>query len=143
MIGRALRAGVDLEAIGERTILIDCDVIEADGGTRTASINGGFVALVDALRTIELERDPIRCFVAAVSVGIIGKKVLLDLDYQEDSQAEVDMNVVMNDKGEFIEVQGTAEGEPFSAEQLSKMLKTAHKGIKKIIDCQKKVLRRE
>ena len=141
MIGRALRAGVDLDAIGERTILIDCDVIEADGGTRTASINGGFVALVDALKALKLEINPIKCFIAAVSVGIVGKKVLLDLDYSEDSVADVDMNVVMNDKGEFVEIQGTAEGALFTSNDLDRMLKTAGAGIKKIIEVQRKVLR--
>jgi len=141
MIGRALRASIDLDAIGERTIIIDCDVIEADGGTRTASINGGFVALVDALKTLKLEENPVRCFIAAVSVGIVGKKVLLDLDYSEDSVADVDMNVVMNDRGEFVEIQGTAEGALFTSSELDKMLKTAGAGIKKIIEAQKKALR--
>ncbi len=141
MIGRALRAAVDLDAIGERTIVVDCDVIEADGGTRTASINGGFVALVDALRSVGLEEQVLRGFVAAVSVGIVGKRVLLDLDYSEDSRADVDMNVVMNDRGEYIEIQGTAEGDVFSDAELARMLKLAGSGIKKIITEQKKVLK--
>ena len=141
MIGRALRASIDLDAIGERTIIIDCDVIEADGGTRTASINGGFVALVDALNALKLEANPVKCIIAAVSVGIVGRKILLDLDYSEDSVADVDMNVVMNDKGEFVEIQGTAEGSLFTSSELDKMLKTAGAGIKKIIETQKKALR--
>ena len=113
MIGRALRAVVDLEAIGERTIIIDCDVIEADGGTRTASITGGFMALYDALRLMRLEEAALRGSVAAVSVGIVDGRVLLDLDYSEDSRAEVDMNFVMDSDGQYIEIQGTAEGRVF------------------------------
>lgn len=141
LIGRSLRAVVDLRVLGERTITIDCDVIEADGGTRTAAINGGFVALVEALRSLGLERTSLTSFVAAVSVGVIGGKVLLDIDYAEDSNAEVDMNIVMNDRGEYIEVQGTAEGAAFGEEDLARMLKTAGRGIRQIIGAQKKVLR--
>lgn len=140
MIGRALRAAVDLEALGERTILIDCDVIEADGGTRTASINGAFVAMIDALKSSDLRDDPLKGFIAAVSVGVIDGKVLLDLNYEEDSSADVDMNIVMNDREEFVEVQGTAEGDLFSNDELLRMLKLAGKGIKKIIGEQKRVL---
>jgi ribonuclease PH len=141
LIGRALRAVVDLTAIGERTITIDCDVIEADGGTRTASINGGFVALVDALRTLKLERTALSGFVAAVSVGIVGGKVFLDLDYEEDSAADVDMNVVMNDAGQYIELQGTAEQNPFGEKELERMLESARLGINRLIKEQKRVLR--
>ncbi len=141
LIGRALRTAVDLGKLGERTITVDCDVIEADGGTRTAAINGGFVALVEALRGLGLDAAAMRSFVAAVSVGVIGGKAMLDLDYEEDSTAEVDMNVVMNDHGQYIEVQGTAEGNPFSEEDLARMLKIARHGIKQVIRAQKKVLR--
>jgi ribonuclease PH len=140
LIGRALRAAVDLDKLGERTITIDCDVIEADGGTRTAAINGGFVALVDALRGLGLEKTVLKSFMAAVSVGIIDGRVACDLDYVEDSGAEVDMNVVMNDHGHYVEVQGTAEGDVFSEEDLAGMLKSARRGIKQIIRAQKKVL---
>lgn len=140
LIGRALRTAVDLSKLGERTITVDCDVVEADGGTRTAAINGGFVALVEALRGLDLDAEVLRSFVAAVSVGIIGGKAMLDLDYGEDSTAEVDMNVVMNDHGRYVEVQGTAEGNPFSEEDLARMLKVARRGIKQVIKAQKKVL---
>lgn len=140
LIGRALRTTVDLGKLGERTITVDCDVVEADGGTRTAAINGGFVALVEALRGLDLDAEVLRSFVAAVSVGIIGGKAMLDLDYGEDSTAEVDMNVVMNDHGRYVEVQGTAEGNPFSEEDLARMLKVARRGIKQVIKAQKKVL---
>jgi ribonuclease PH len=141
LIGRTMRSAVDLGKIGERTIIIDCDVIEADGGTRTASINGGFVALVDALQSLKLEKTALQSFVAAVSVGMVGGKVLLDIDYSEDSRADVDMNVVMNDHGEYIEVQGTAEESTFSGEELASMLKMAGAGIKRLIKEQKKTLR--
>lgn len=141
LIGRALRAVVDLDKIGERTVYIDCDVIEADGGTRTASINGSFVVLAEALRGLDLEKEALRGSVAAVSVGIIGGKVLLDLNYEEDSRAEVDMNVVMNDKGQYIEIQGTAEGGVFGEDDLARMLKAAKLGVKRLIREQKKVLR--
>ncbi|MGE5545122.1 MAG: ribonuclease PH, partial [Bacillota bacterium] len=118
LVGRALRAAVDFEALGERTIWIDCDVIQADGGTRTASITGAFVAMCLAMRVLKeqglIERMPVRDYVAAISVGIVDGEVVLDLEYSEDSRAEVDMNVVMTDKGEFIEIQGTAEGKPFT-----------------------------
>lgn len=141
LIGRSLRAAVDLRALGDRTITVDCDVIEADGGTRTAAINGGFVALVEALRVLGLERTALRSFIAAVSVGIKEGKVLLDIDYVEDSSAEVDMNVVMNSEGKYIEVQGTAEGAVFSGGDLERMLKSAGRGISQIIRAQKKALR--
>jgi ribonuclease PH len=144
LIGRAMRSVVDLEALGERTIWLDCDVIQADGGTRTASITGAFVALKDALLfAIEnklIEVQPIRDYVAAVSVGIIDGEPRLDLSYAEDSVAEVDMNVVMTESGKFIEVQGTAETEPFGRQHLDELLDLAGGGIKKIIDIQKNVL---
>jgi ribonuclease PH len=141
LIGRSLRTAVDLKALGERTILIDCDVIEADGGTRTAAINGATVALVDTLREIGLVEGVFMGFVGAVSVGIVGGRVLLDLDYLEDSSAEVDMNVVMNDAGRYIEVQGTAEQETFGPEELARMLKTAGAGIRRLIKEQKRALK--
>ena len=133
LIGRSLRAAVDLTALGERSITIDCDVIQADGGTRTASITGAFVALQDAVERLiargELENNPIRYQVAAVSVGVYQDEVVLDLDYAEDSSAETDMNVVMTSNGGFVEIQGTAEGEPFAAQQLQAMLAMAELGI--------------
>jgi len=122
LIGRSIRAGVDLEKIGERTIIIDCDVLEADGGTRTASVNGGFMVIASALRRLGIASDAIDSFVAAVSVGIVGGKVALDLDYVEDSSAEVDMNIVMNERGELIEIQGTAEDGTFTEEDLGRWL---------------------
>ena len=144
LVGRALRSVVNLEALGERTILIDCDVIQADGGTRTASITGAFVALVDALGTL-LERNslqtmPLLGYLAAVSVGKVRGEILLDLAYSEDSIAEVDMNVVMIENGEFVEVQGTAEGQPFSRAELDALLAAAEKGIRELIAVQKLVL---
>ncbi len=141
LIGRSLRAAVHLERIGERSIIIDCDVLEADGGTRTASINGGFLALASVLSGEGLVREALKHFVGAVSVGLIGGKVYLDLDYSEDFEADVDMNVVMTDSGGFVEVQGTAEEEPFSGNQLDGMLRSARKGIGRIVEAQKKVLR--
>ena len=141
LIGRSIRAGVDLEKIGERTIIVDCDVLEADGGTRTASVNGGFMAVASALRRLRIAAGSIDSFVAAVSVGIVGGKVALDLDYVEDSSAGVDMNIVMNERGELIEVQGTAEDGTFTEEDLGKMLKVARKGIRTIVKEQKKGLR--
>ncbi len=144
LIGRALRAAVDLRALGERTITVDCDVIQADGGTRTASITGGYVALVDAVRSLMgkglLERDPILRQVAAVSVGIYQGVPILDLDYAEDSSAETDMNIVMDDKGGFVEIQGTAEKRPFTREELVAMLDLAEKGIAFLIKKQKEAL---
>jgi ribonuclease PH len=138
MIGRALRAVADLEALGERAVIIDCDVIEADGGTRTASITGGFIALADALRASGLDGRVLRGFVAAVSVGLVGGKVLLDLDYSEDSTAEVDMNFVMDDESRYIEIQGTAEGRVFGEAELERMKDLAKRGIKRLIALQKK-----
>ncbi len=139
LIGRSLRSAVDLELLGEVTVWIDCDVIQADGGTRTASITGAFVALYRALERTE-KLHAIKSFVAAVSVGIVNGEFLLDLNYEEDSMAEVDMNIVMNDRGEFVEVQGTAEGKPFSREELNRLLDLGEKGIKKLIEIQKETL---
>ena len=133
LIGRSLRACIDLEAIGERTITIDCDVLQADGGTRTAAITGGYVALADAMDALisrgQLERNPLHGQVAAVAVGIVGGEAMLDLDYAEDAEAETDMNVVMNSGGAFIEVQGTAEGHAFRREELDMLLDLAAGGI--------------
>ena len=144
LIGRALRAAVDLNALGERTITVDCDVLQADGGTRTASITGGFVALFDAVEAVRrqrnLERSPIHGMVASVSVGIVGGQAVLDLDYEEDSQAETDMNVVMNDAGAFIELQGTAEGHAFRMQELEAMLALARLGIGQIVAKQRECL---
>jgi len=145
LIGRALRAVIDLSSLGERTLWIDCDVIQADGGTRTASITGGFVALVDALNRLKKEgkisKIPIRNFVAAISVGIVNQELILDLTYEEDSQAEVDMNVVMTASGEFIEIQGTSERKTFNKEQMDKLLVLAKKGIFELIDLQRNLLK--
>lgn len=144
LIGRSLRAVVDREAIGERTITVDCDVLQADGGTRTAAITGAYVALVDACRWLmgnhRLDRDPIHGQVAAVSVGIYDNAPVLDLDYDEDSAAETDMNVVMNDGGGFIEVQGTAEGHAFRRGELERMLDLAAQGIDKLLAAQAEAL---
>jgi len=147
LIGRALRAAVDLEKLGPRTITLDCDVIQADGGTRTASISGAFVALRDAIDKLlangALEEDPIKQNVASVSVGIYQGIPVLDLDYMEDSSAETDMNVVMDAAGRFIEIQGTAEGAPFSDQEMQAMLDLAHKGIREIIDQQNSITGRD
>ena len=144
LIGRSLRAGVDLAALGERTVTLDCDVIQADGGTRTAAITGAWVALRDALdRLLEqgtLKSDPIHSGIAAVSVGVYEGTPVLDLDYAEDCSAGTDMNVVMNDSGRFIEVQGTAEGKAFSREEMDTMLELAADGIKRIVAAQKAAL---
>jgi len=139
LIGRSLRSAIDLTALGEITVWIDCDVIQADGGTRTASITGAFVALYRALEKIG-KKEAVKSFIAAVSVGIVDGQFLLDLNYEEDSMAEVDMNVVMNDKGLFVEIQGTAEGEPFSREALNRLLSLGEKGIKELITFQKETL---
>ncbi len=140
LIGRALRAGIDTAKLGERTITVDCDVIQADGGTRTASISGAWVALADAIAGLigagELTQDPLLCQVAAISVGIYQGEAVLDLDYVEDSSAETDMNVVMNSHGGFIEVQGTAEGAAFSEQELGSMLALARSGIERIFELQ-------
>ena len=145
LIGRSLRAVVDLEALGERVITIDCDVIQADGGTRTASITGGYVALADAVSHLlekrVISKNPLYGQVASVSVGIYNGTPVLDLDYDEDSNAETDMNVVMNDAGAFIEVQGTAEGHAFRMDELQAMLALAQKGIGELIEKQSEALR--
>ena len=144
LIGRSLRAVVDMKALGERTLWVDCDVLQADGGTRTASITGAFVALVLALRQIRRQagyaEPPVLDFVAATSVGKLGEHVLLDLAYTEDSGADVDMNVVKTGQGRFVEIQGTAEHTPFDDGQLQQLLGAADKGIRELIALQKKVL---
>ncbi|MEC7814857.1 MAG: ribonuclease PH [Pseudomonadota bacterium] len=144
LIGRSLRAAVDLEALGEHTITIDCDVIQADGGTRTAAITGGCVALVDALNYLvaqkRLRKSPLKQMVAAVSVGVYKGTPVADLDYPEDSEAETDMNVIMTDRGGFIEIQGTAEGEPFEQGELDAMLNLAKKAINELFEIQKEAL---
>lgn len=144
LVGRALRSVVDLDVLGERTVILDCDVIQADGGTRTASITGAFVAMVDALSVLAeqkaISRIPVTDYLAAISVGKVDGAILLDLAYAEDSRAEVDMNVVMTDTGKFVELQGTAEGAPFSRTELDDLLAVAEKGIRELIDIQKQVL---
>lgn len=145
LIGRSLRGCIDLKKLGERTITIDADVIQADGGTRTASISGGFVALSDAVQSLLdnnlIEENPIIGNIGAISAGLINNEVLLDLDYGEDSTAQVDCNVVMNSKGEIIEFQSTAEGAPFNKVQLIELLDTCEAGIKKIFEIQNETLR--
>jgi len=144
LIGRSLRAVIDMTALGERTVTLDCDVLQADGGTRTAAITGSYVALVDACQTLiargTLLRSPLHGQVAAVSVGICGGVPVLDLDYDEDSQAETDMNVVMKDGGTFVEIQGTAEGHAFRREELDVMLGLASSGISRLHDLQRESL---
>ncbi len=144
LIGRSLRAVVDLPAMGERTVWIDCDVMQADGGTRCASITGSFIALSDALSWMKkkgmIEKLPLLDYVAATSVGIIKGETILDLAFKEDSNADVDMNIVMTGKGKFIEIQGTAEGEPFDDDQMHRLITLAKKGILQLIDVQKKTL---
>ena len=144
LIGRSLRAAVDMKALGERSITIDCDVIQADGGTRTAAITGGFVALHDALAGLvadgEIKTLPINFFVASVSVGIFAGEAILDLDYPEDSEAETDMNVVMTEFGDLIEIQGTAEGLPFKRSQMDQMLNLASQGIEQLVSKQRQAL---
>ena len=144
LIGRSLRAVIDLEALGERTITLDCDVLQADGGTRTASITGAWIALTDAVATLKrrraVKKEPLHGQVAAVSVGIVGTDPVLDLDYAEDSTAETDLNVVMNDGGGFIEVQGTAEGHAFHRNELDAMLDLAQAGIGELMAAQRAAL---
>lgn len=145
LVGRALRAAVDLRALGENTINIDCDVLQADGGTRTAAITGAYVALADALTYLKaagaVPGDPLQSPVAAVSVGIIDGEVRLDLPYEEDSRADVDLNVVMNSQGGLVEVQGTGEQDTFSRDQLNAMLDVAEKGLKELVTAQQEALR--
>jgi ribonuclease PH len=144
LIGRSLRSVTDLKALGERSIIVDCDVITADGGTRTAAITGGFVALYDLLawmaRNALLPKIPVSDFVAAVSVGIVEGDLLLDLDYEEDAKAQVDMNVVMTGAGRFVELQGTAEGRPFTREDMDRMARLAAKAIGRLVGRQKEAL---
>ncbi len=144
LIGRSLRAVFDLEALGERTITVDCDVIQADGGTRTASVTGAYVAVMDTLAALKeqgkLDKIPVLDSVAGVSVGVVDGVAVLDLDYKEDSAAEVDMNIIMTGSGKFVEVQGTAESEPFSKEQLNSIISLGESGIKELIELQKRVL---
>lgn len=145
LIGRALRSVVDLKALGERSIMIDCDVIQADGGTRVAAITGAFVALVDAINKIHTYKSfkvyPIRNYVGAISVGIVGNQILTDLSYEEDSKAKVDMNIIMTEEGDFIELQGAGEGGPFTEKELSELLKYGYNGCKQMIQAQKDVLK--
>ena len=145
LIGRALRSVVDLKALGEKTIWIDCDVIQADGGTRTTSITGAFIALVDAVNKIHKQKSfkvyPIRKFVCATSVGIVGEEKLLDLCYEEDSNAKVDMNIIGTDNGQFVEIQGTGEEAPFTRSELNEILDLGEKGIKQMIQLQKDCLK--
>jgi len=145
IIGRALRAAVDLRRLGERTLWIDCDVLQADGGTRTLAVTGAWVALALAVRKLRREKvlaqDPIRNQIAAVSVGVVGRRCLLDLDYSEDSKAEVDMNVVMTATGEFIEIQGTAESRPFRERRLRELLALARLGCRRLMKVQRAALR--
>ena len=144
LIGRSLRAAVDLRALGEHTVIIDCDVLQADGGTRTASISGGYIALCEAMEGLlsarSIATNPVHGLVASVSVGIYRGIPILDLDYLEDSEAETDMNIVMNDAGHFIEIQGTAEGHAFRLEELHAMLELAKQGIDRILENQRGVL---
>ena len=141
LIGRSLRSVVDMNALGERTVKVDCDVLQADGGTRTAAITGGFIALADALSNVKKQNLvaalPLRDYVAAISVGIVNGEMLLDLAYEEDSKADMDMNVVMLGNGSFVEVQGTAEGAPFTKKELDRLLTLAQKGIEELVAIQK------
>ena len=144
LIGRSLRSVVDLAGFGEKSIWLDCDVIQADGGTRTASITGAYVALVDAFRKMvkkgTIEKIPMKDSVAAISIGKVDGSILLDLNYEEDSRAEVDMNVVMTGRGGFVEIQGTAEGAVFSKEEMDELIGAAQKGIRELTKMQKKAL---
>lgn len=145
LVGRALRAAVDLPALYPYTITVDCDVIRADGGTRTASVNGGFVAMVQALKGLKakdmLATWPLKNFVGAVSVGLIKGKPIVDICYEEDKDADTDLNVVMTGSGELVEVQGTAEGEPFSMRELNQMIQLSQKAVRQITNLQKRVLK--
>ena len=145
LVGRSLRTVTNMKEMGERSIWVDCDVIQGDGGTRTASITGSFIALCFAFQKLKkskiIDKIPIKDFVAATSVGIMGKDVLLDLCYEEDSKADVDMNIVMTGSKEFIEIQGTAERKPFNKDQMDKLLSLAQKGIEELIDTQRSILK--
>jgi ribonuclease PH len=144
LIGRSLRSIINLKKLGERTVWIDCDVIQADGGTRCASITGAFIALMLAMKKLKkdklIKEIPVRDYVAAISVGVVNGKNYLDLDYSEDSEADVDMNIIKTGTGGFVEIQGTAEREPFSDKQMKAMLTLADKGIKQLVAIQKKVI---
>ncbi|MBI1871137.1 MAG: ribonuclease PH [Chlamydiae bacterium] len=144
LIGRSLRGIADMKSLGERTIWIDCDVIQADGGTRTASITGSFIAMIMALHQLKsagkIKEIPVKDFVAAISVGVFNGTPMIDLCYEEDSKAQVDMNVIMTGKGEFIEIQGTAEHQPFNLSEMNQMIKLAKSGLKKIFEIQKKYI---
>ena len=144
LIGRSLRSVVDMEKLGERTIWIDCDVIQADGGTRTASITGSFIAMVQAMQWMKeqgmIDEIPVSSYVSAISVGIVDGEPLLDLCYEEDSNAQVDMNLIMTDKGEFIELQGTGEEAPFTRQQLMELLELGEKGCRELHEIQKEIL---
>ena len=147
MIGRSLRGVLDVKKIGERTIWVDCDVLQADGGTRTAAVTGGFIALVEGLSKLKKARliklPLLRDYLAAISVGIVYGNKVVDLDYSEDSTASLDLNVVMTGKGEFVEIQGTAEGHPFTGNELTELLALAGKGINRIVEIQRKALKDE
>ncbi len=144
MIGRALRSVVDLPALGERTIWLDCDVIQADGGTRTTSVTGAFFALAYAIKVLKenkkIDNNPIRNYVAAISAGIVDGEKMLDLKYEEDSRAQVDMNLVMTDEGQIVEIQGTGEAFPFTQQEMSELMSLAYKGISELVQIQKKLL---
>ncbi len=140
LIGRALRSVVDLKKLGEKTIWIDCDVIQADGGTRTAAITGAFIALADALSKVYKDDTPLKGYLAAVSVGVVEDEVMLDLCYTEDFKAKVDMNIVMTDSGEFVELQGTGEQSPFNIDELNELIRLGQIGTKELIEIQKQVL---
>jgi ribonuclease PH len=144
LIGRSMRAAVDMSALGERTVIIDCDVIQADGGTRTASVTGAFVAMAMALRQLReygvLKNNPLREYIAATSVGVVGGVPMLDLCYEEDSQADVDMNVVMTGAGQFVEVQATAEHTPFDDAQMAQMMDLARAGITELVIMQREII---
>ncbi len=144
LVGRSLRAIIDLEKLGPRMIWIDCDVIQADGGTRTTSIIGSFIALVDALKYLKAEKKietvPITHFLGAISVGIVNGEMLLDLEFKEDSQAQVDMNMVMTERGEVVEIQGTAEERPFSMRNLNQLISLAEKGIQQVVEKEKEII---
>lgn len=145
LIGRVLRSVVDLKALGEKTLWVDCDVIQADGGTRTTAITGAFIAIVDAVNKLHRKKNfkvyPIRKYLSAISVGIVNNEKLLDLCYTEDSNAQVDMNIVMTDDGEFVEIQGTGEEKPFSRKDLNQLMDLGENGIKKMIEIEKRSLK--
>jgi ribonuclease PH len=144
LIGRALRSVVDLSAMGERTIWLDCDVLQADGGTRTASITGAFLAMADAIKVLKdnkmIDSNPLRTYVAAISTGIVEGEKMLDLRFEEDSRAQVDMNLVMTDEGQIVEIQGTGEAFPFTRQDMEELMDLAFKGISELIQIQKKLL---